>query len=143
MYPPSKFYYTGLSIKSCFAIAIKKFFLFNKPDFIFKYLAAFLFFVIQIFAARSQTGYIYAHLKNINEEVSPDYSFTLTNSSGTTISSFSLNDEPTKDNSPFSGNFLYVYDIGVSHGSGGDGQLWAITGTSYQNPTSASANGTV
>jgi hypothetical protein len=116
---------------------------FARRSFLPAFFLVFVFSFACFFSVRSQTGYIYAHLKNINEEGSPDYSFTLTNSSGTTISNFSLNDQGTANNSPTGANFLYVYDIGVGHGSGGDGQLWAITGTSYQNPTSASANGTV
>ncbi|HLK29881.1 MAG TPA: T9SS type A sorting domain-containing protein [Puia sp.] len=82
----------------------------------------------------AQTGYIYVHLKHINEESSPDYSFTLKNSSGTTINTFSLNDQATADNVALSGNNLYVYDMGLSHGAGGDGQLWVVAGSTWRNP---------
>jgi len=93
----------------------------------FLLLALPLFFCVY---AGAQTGYIYVHLKHINEESSPDYSFTLKNSSGATVSTFSLNDQATSDNIALSGNVLNSYDIGLSHGAnGGDGQLWSITGT--------------
>src|SRR5579871_1695057 len=82
----------------------------------------------------AQTGYIYVYLKHINEESSPDYSFTLKNSSGTTINTFSLNDQATADNVALSGNNLYVYDMGLSHGAGGDGQLWVVAGSTWRNP---------
>ncbi len=112
---------------------------------------SFSFIIILLFCANpsfSQTGYIYAHLKMINEESSPDFPFVLKNSSGTVISSFSLNDQATYDNVPLSGNVFSVYDMGVSHGAGGgDGQLWAIAGTTpgtglsgtvyYRNPGSS------
>lgn len=80
---------------------------------------------------QAQTGYIYVHLKSINEENSTDFSFTLKNSGGTTINSFSLNDQATADNVALSGNNLHVYDMGLSHGTNGDGQLWVVAGTSF------------
>jgi len=78
---------------------------------------------------QAQTGYIYVHLKSINEENSTDFSFSLTNTSGYS-KSFSLNDKATADNVSLSGNNIYVYDQGLSHGTGGDGQLWVVAGTS-------------
>jgi hypothetical protein len=99
-----------------------------------KFFIAIVFSFVFALNVHSQTGYIYVHLKHINEESSPDYSFTLTNSSGTTINTFSLNDQATADNVALSGNNLYVYDMGLSHGTGGDGQLWVIAGTTWRNP---------
>ncbi|HWB25943.1 MAG TPA: discoidin domain-containing protein [Chitinophagaceae bacterium] len=83
------------------------------------------------FTSFAQNGYIYVHLKHINEEASTDYSFTVYNSSGSSVGTFSLNDQATSDNVALSGNYLYIYDIGESHGTGGDGQLWAVCGTSW------------
>jgi len=92
----------------------------------------------------AQTGYIYVHLKHVNEENSPDYSYTLKNSSGTTISSFSLNDQATADNVATSGSYIYVYDVGLGHGTGGDGQLWAVGGSAWGSLNSTSSlSGTV
>lgn len=97
-----------------------------------------------ILPGASQTGYIYVHQKNINEESSVDFSFVLQNSSGATVSSFNLNDQATADNIASSGNNLYVYDIGVGHGTGGNGELWAIAGSSTVNVSnSGSISGTV
>jgi hypothetical protein len=93
---------------------------------------------------QAQTGYIYVHLKSINEENSTDFSFKLTNSGGTTVNSFSLNDQATSDNVALSGNNLFVYDMGLSHGTGGDGQLWVVAGTSYGSlNTTTTLTGTV
>ncbi|HLK30678.1 MAG TPA: T9SS type A sorting domain-containing protein [Puia sp.] len=104
--------------------------------FLLKYFLVFIFSVACLLSAHSQTGYIYVHQKMINEENSTDFSFTLKNSGGTTISTFSLNDQAASDNVALSGNIFDIYDLGLSHGSGGgDGQLWVIAGTTVRNPT--------
>ena len=85
------------------------------------------------FTFTPQTGFIYVHQKNINEESSVDFSFSLLNSSNATTNAWTLNDQATADNVALSGNNLYIYDIGVSHGTNGDGELWAIAGSSTAN----------
>jgi len=91
--------------------------------------------------ATAQTGYIYVHLKSINEETSTDFPFVLKNSSGTTINSFSLNDQATNNNTStdLAANYFSTLDVGLSHGTGGDGQLWSIASTSIKNPNSGNA----
>jgi len=74
----------------------------------------------------AQTGYIYIHQKNINEESSTDFAFTLKNSSGTIVNTWNFNDQASSNNVAFSGINSYIFDIGVGHGAGGDGELWAI-----------------
>jgi len=83
-------------------------------------------------SAGAQTGYIYVHLKAINEQNSTDFPFTLKNSSGATVKTFSLNDQATYDNNPSSTNYFNTLDLGLSHGTGGDGEMWEIVGTTIQ-----------
>ncbi|SIT06427.1 gliding motility-associated C-terminal domain-containing protein [Filimonas lacunae] len=69
-------------------------------------------------------GYIYVHLRALNEESSPDFPFTLTGGP-TTVAGFSLNDQPDYISA--------LVDIGVSHGATttgkGDGELWTALST--------------
>jgi len=93
--------------------------------------------------ALAQTnGYIYVHLKNVNEENATNFSFTLKNSGGTVVNTFSLNDQPTANNTG-SGSLIYSYDVGLGHGTGGDGQLWATGGGTYGTIHSTGASGTL
>lgn len=78
-------------------------------------------------------AFIYVHQKNINEESSVDFNFSLLNSSGTSLNTWKFNDQANSDNVSLSGNHLYVYDIGVGHGTGGDGEMWAIANSSGAN----------
>jgi len=97
-----------------------------------RYLLLILFPIFCLPASKvlSQNGFIYVHLKSINEEQSATFSYVLRNSStGLIVRSFPLNDQATSDNVALSGNKFNVYDLGLSHGTGGDGQLWAVVGT--------------
>ncbi|SIT28325.1 Ig-like domain (group 2), partial [Filimonas lacunae] len=72
----------------------------------------------------SAQGYIYVHLRALNEESSVDFPFTVTGGL-TSVAGFSLNDQPSIVGP--------ITDLGVGHGSstlvaGGDGELWAIVG---------------
>ncbi len=75
----------------------------------------------------SQPAYIYVHLKSINEENSTDFSFNMTGPSSYS-KTFSLNDNALSNNGTRNGTYNYfnVSDEGLGHGTGGDGQLWAI-----------------
>jgi hypothetical protein len=57
-----------------------------------------------------KSAWIYIHDKNINEESSSNFTFTLTDNSGNTLKTFLPNDSP--------GSTLYVYDIGAGHDDG-------------------------
>jgi uncharacterized protein YjdB len=86
------------------------------------------------------TGFIYIHNKSINEANAVATTFTLTNSSGTTIKTFTLNDNPN--------NTIDVYDLGAGHGlgssttNGGNSELWVIGSTTSGVGTGTSQNGT-
>ncbi|MDR6342951.1 uncharacterized protein YjdB, partial [Filimonas zeae] len=83
----------------------------------------FVLFCVAGDAIGQTNGYIYVHLRALNEESSVDFPFTITGGS-TTIPSFSLNDQPAILGS--------VTDLGVGHGvsaavpGGGDGELWVV-----------------
>jgi len=106
-----------------------------------KLIAVLITAVLCYCGAGAQTGYIYVHLKHVNEESSPDYSFTLKNSSGTTVSTFSLNDQATNNNTStdLAANYFSTLDAGLSHGTNGDAQLWTIASTTIQSPNSGKA----
>jgi hypothetical protein len=85
-----------------------------------------------------QPAYIYVHLKSINEENSTDFSFSMTGSSYS--KTFSLNDNALANNGTrtSTNSYINVSDEGLSHGTGGDGQLW-IVGNAITNPLSTTA----
>lgn len=67
-----------------------------------------------------KSGWIYIHDKNINEESSVDFTFTLKDNSDNLLKTFYTNDS--------AGNTRNVYDIGAGHDNGA-GTLWAVAGT--------------
>ncbi len=83
-------------------------------------------------SAWAQNGYIYVHKSALNEESSVDFPFTVTGGP-TTVSGFSLNDQPDR---------LVTIDVGA-----GDSGLWALSGAGvvagsgfiYYRPNSSSA----
>lgn len=68
------------------------------------------------------SGWIYIHKKNINEESSTDFTFKLKDTAGNVLKTFLTNDS--------AGNTLNVYDIGAGHDDGA-GTLWVVAGTTY------------
>jgi gliding motility-associated-like protein/uncharacterized repeat protein (TIGR01451 family) len=66
----------------------------------------------------AQVGYISLHVKTLNEESSPNFTYTISNGAGA-VASFNLNDLPSQ---------LKCSDLGGSHSADGKGQLWVITG---------------
>ena len=81
-----------------------------------------------------KSAWIYIHDKNINEESSSNFTFTLTDNSGNTLKTFLTNDS--------AGNTVNVYDIGAGHDDGA-GTLWVIAGAGTGNSNTNAVSGTV
>lgn len=77
-----------------------------------------------------KSGWIYIHDKNINEESSVNFTFSLKDNAGNLLKTFYTNDS--------AGNTLNIYDIGAGHDDGA-GTLWAVAGVT----TGTSNTGTV
>jgi|GEM_PF-2393037 len=93
-------------------------------------LAGMLLFFATVLSA--QTGYIYVHVQAINEDTVPSTGFPFTITGGpTTVSAFSLNDQPALVNTT-------SQDLGGGHGTGA-GELWSVTGNILYHHLSASA----
>lgn len=68
--------------------------------------------------ASAQVGYIAVHLKALNEESSPSFTFNITGGPST-VAPFTLSDLP---------GMVHCSDLGGSHSTTGGGELWVITG---------------
>ncbi len=89
-------------------------------------------------------GFVYVHDKHINEENAVDYTFTTKDNSGATVNTFGLNDQATANNTANSGTYIHVFDLGVCHGAGGDGEMWATAGnTATAISNTGAVSGTV
>jgi len=81
-----------------------------------------------------KSAWIYIHDKNINEESSSNFTFTVTDNSGDTLKTFLTNDS--------AGNTLNVFDLGAGHDDGA-GTLWVTAGSGTGTSNTNGVSGTV